>query len=334
MLRCKKLEGLVARHTCRFWARSIVSDMKKAAAQNVAKVSAQQLPVHRIVSAFARSRRCLIIADYDGPLSIVSGSDEAAGGGADGDIPLGDGLRKADSAFATKAQKAQGQSKRTLRRVLERLCADPRNTVLLISDRERAAMEHMFKNLRIGLAAEHGCFLRLPLESWGGWRAMGGAAKAQAEQEEKWKAIVRPVMQFYIERTPGSRMKERETELVWQLGDADTDFGHWQACAAHTPCPACAHAAICMQQRSGAGGAAERDVPPTHALCCARRPSAYSSLSRGVSAAGHARAGERAADPPGRRDPADQAAAGDLVHQQRRRGAPPVGTCGCRCGLP
>ncbi|KAI3744197.1 hypothetical protein L1987_57273 [Smallanthus sonchifolius] len=74
---------------------------------------------------------------------------------------------------------------------------------------------------KLGLAAEHGCFLRLKRdEEW--------ETCVQIE-ECGWKQNARPVMTLYTETTDGSTIEDKETSLVWSYEDADPDFGTCQA---------------------------------------------------------------------------------------------------------
>ncbi|EER06616.1 trehalose-6-phosphate synthase, putative, partial [Perkinsus marinus ATCC 50983] len=46
---------------------------------------------------------------------------------------------------------------------LSKLCSDPRNTVVILSGREKSLLQEWFGSVRnIGLAAEHGYYWKLP----------------------------------------------------------------------------------------------------------------------------------------------------------------------------
>jgi trehalose-phosphatase len=64
-----------------------------------------------------------------------------------------------------------------------------------------------FGNLPVGLVAEHGFFIREAGEiEW----------KKQHEIEDwEWKKNIKPIFQYFTERTPGSFFEEKETSLTW-----------------------------------------------------------------------------------------------------------------------
>ena len=41
--------------------------------------------------------------------------------------------------------------------------------------------------------------------------------------------MVRPIMQYFAERTPGTYIESKESSLAWHYRDADPHFGAWQA---------------------------------------------------------------------------------------------------------
>lgn len=49
------------------------------------------------------------------------------------------------------------------------------------------------------------------------------------EEDTSWKDLVLPVMVNFTDRTPGSYIEDKESSLTWYYGDADQDFGGWQA---------------------------------------------------------------------------------------------------------
>lgn len=75
---------------------------------------------------------------------------------------------------------------------------------------------------RLGLAAEHGYFLRYQASHE--WENQSGG-----HADLGWKDMVIPILQVYTEATDGSYLDVKESALVWHYKDADPDFGRWQA---------------------------------------------------------------------------------------------------------
>jgi trehalose 6-phosphate synthase/phosphatase len=120
--------------------------------------------------------------------------------------------------FAARPQDARPSE--NLRRLLAELAGDERNCVIAISGRKRADLENWLGEVpRLGLAPEHGALWRLPSSSeWQG-----------REPDGAWKLTVRPILQHYVDRTPGSLIEEKEFALVWHYRLAEAEFGEWLA---------------------------------------------------------------------------------------------------------
>ncbi|KAL0296975.1 UNVERIFIED_CONTAM: putative alpha,alpha-trehalose-phosphate synthase [UDP-forming] 10 [Sesamum radiatum] len=76
---------------------------------------------------------------------------------------------------------------------------------------------------KLGLAAEHGYFMRLNKNT--DWESLAS--------DLDWKAIVEPIMKLYTEATDGSSIEIKESALVWHHQDADPDFGSCQKLLDH-----------------------------------------------------------------------------------------------------
>lgn len=116
--------------------------------------------------------------------------------------------------------------------MLTQLCADPRNTVFVLSGKERSDLEKTLGSVRgLGLAAEHGY-----LYKWG--------SKQNSEEDDmwlctkenfddSWKDVTHAVMDIYTQRTHGTYIELKGSALLWQFRDADPDFGQLQAKELH-----------------------------------------------------------------------------------------------------
>ena len=129
---------------------------------------------------YKKARRRLILLDYDGTL-----------------IPF--------STDPTTVRPTQ-----EVREVLELLSANPKNEVVIISGRDRKTLEDWFANLKIGLVAEHGVWLKKRNEEW----------RMIKPLENRWKVDLLPVLEVYLDRLPGSFIEEKEFSLAW----------HYRAC--------------------------------------------------------------------------------------------------------
>ena len=107
-------------------------------------------------------------------------------------------------------------------RSLEELNQLPGTSVAIVSGRSRADLEMWFGKLpKLWLAAEHGAIMRSPASM--NWEHFGPNGAAE------WKARVLPVLDHFVDRTPGSLIEEKEFSVVWHYRMADPEFGEWLA---------------------------------------------------------------------------------------------------------
>ncbi len=90
--------------------------------------------------------------------------------------------------------------------------------VVLISGRDKETLERWFGDLPVSLVAEHGIFVK----EKGTWKLTG-------EFNEDWKEAVRPIMELYTDRTPGSFIEEKKYSLVWHYRLAESELGTMRA---------------------------------------------------------------------------------------------------------
>jgi trehalose 6-phosphate synthase/phosphatase len=192
--RMRALHRRVVRNNVFSWAERFLANLSSAVAARAERPPEQtrELPEAELIEAFRRARSRRLLLDYDGTL-------------------VGYAKRPQDAAPTAE-----------LLPVLERLARDPANAVAVVSGRSRADLERWLGGARgVWLAAEHGATVRSPLT--GGWETY------RPNYAPDWKERVRPVLEHYVDRTPGSLVEEKEFALVWHYRMADPEFGSWLA---------------------------------------------------------------------------------------------------------
>ncbi|GAB2274703.1 Probable alpha,alpha-trehalose-phosphate synthase [UDP-forming] 7 [Dionaea muscipula] len=210
-LRHEKHYRYVSSHDVGYWARSFLQDLERNCSDHYKRISwgiglgfgfrvvsldpnFRKLSMDAIVSAYQRSKSRAILFDYDGTLTPQS------------------------SISKTPSQEVVS--------ILNTLCADSRNTVFIVSGRGRESLSQWFSPCpKLGIAAEHGYFLRWPGDDIDGWETCSQSCSSSFS----WLQIAEPVMQLYAEATDGSYIEAKESALVWHHHDADPDFGSAQA---------------------------------------------------------------------------------------------------------
>ncbi|MCT4589435.1 MAG: bifunctional alpha,alpha-trehalose-phosphate synthase (UDP-forming)/trehalose-phosphatase [Carboxylicivirga sp.] len=97
--------------------------------------------------------------------------------------------------------------------ILNRLIADPQNTVTIISGRDRDTLEKWFADVPINLICEHGVWLRKYGEDW----------QTLTNVNNEWMPVIRPVLERFVDRTPGSFIEEKNYSLVWHYRKAEPE---------------------------------------------------------------------------------------------------------------
>jgi trehalose 6-phosphate synthase/phosphatase len=143
----------------------------------------------KLASDFQESDKALLLLDYDGTL-----------------VP-----------FSPKPVEAMPGAK--LLRLLEKFTKNPGTEVVLISGRDRDTLESWFGGLDVGLVAEHGVWIK---EKGGGWETIETLTSL-------WKEEVYPILESWVDRTPGSFIEEKEFSLVWHYRKANPRLGELRA---------------------------------------------------------------------------------------------------------
>ncbi|MEW6172369.1 MAG: bifunctional alpha,alpha-trehalose-phosphate synthase (UDP-forming)/trehalose-phosphatase [Bacillota bacterium] len=143
----------------------------------------------KLVKDYTRAGRRLIFLDYDGTL-----------------VPFFD---KPENA--TPDKEVLG--------LLEKLAASEKNEVVLISGRGRDMLEKWFEALPVSLIAEHGLYIKEKRSQWVMTEPLTG----------EWKDEMRSIFEFYVDRTPGSFVEEKDFSLVFHYRKAEPELGSLRA---------------------------------------------------------------------------------------------------------
>ncbi len=175
--RLRQMAQRLSRYTVVKWAGDFIERLKQVE-QFQEDLKANRLTSDiksDIIKKYKKSRRRLFLLDYDG--SLVSFKD------------------RPEKAFPEE---------RTLG-ILKKLADDTKNTVVIISGRDRNSLSKFFKDLPVCLSAEHGVWIKMAKKRW----------QKTYELSDSWKDEFRHILEFYVDRTPGSFLEEKDYSLVW-----------------------------------------------------------------------------------------------------------------------
>ncbi|KAL6862520.1 Trehalose-6-P synthase/phosphatase complex subunit [Amphichorda felina] len=201
--RWDRLFDAVSHHTGAYWFSEFLSRLDTAYNEQHKRdqTSVPRLSIPSVVAKYRNSRRRLFILDYEGTLVSWGPLNQI--------IPV--------------------SPQRTLD-ILNDLLLDERNTVYIMSGRRPEELERVFRRVpNLGLIAENGCFLKeFGSDEW--------SEMADTDQINSWKDSVRPILTYFLERTPGAEIEERHCSILFHYRDAEDPEGAARQaaeCASH-----------------------------------------------------------------------------------------------------
>ncbi len=180
----------VTRNNVFVWANRF---LEKLMASGQPREVAPALNFTELQKAYDRATRRILIFDYDGTL-----------------VPIAD-----DPTWTRPSDE--------LLRNLSRLTSDPANVVAVVTGRRARDMDVWLGHINnLYLGAEHGLMVHTPGEP--GWHTLKGM-----NPDLQWKDKIRPVLQHFVDRAPGSFIEEKQFSLVWHYRRVEAEFGSWLA---------------------------------------------------------------------------------------------------------
>ena len=192
--RMRALHARVLRNNVFHWGDRFLTALEEAVAArgHYADTQPKRLQPAEIQQAYVRASRRLIVLDYDGTLVPHAHSPH------------------------------QAAPPPVVVRLLETLVSGADNTVAITSGRQAKELDRWFGSIKgMWLFAEHGAELRPPRTSL--WEAL------RPEASTEWKATVLPILEHFVDRTPGSFVEEKKFAVVWHYRMAEPEFGEWLA---------------------------------------------------------------------------------------------------------
>jgi trehalose 6-phosphate synthase/phosphatase len=174
--RNKIMHQRLQRYTVEVWAEDFLKQLKSTCEDAEVVALPKQIETSKdlIEKTYREAKNRIIFLDYDGTLVGFKAIPEQA-------IPDQD-----------------------LKELLRSLINDKRNTVVLISGRDRKILDKWFADVKgLCLVASHGLWLKHPDQKW----------VMTAALDNEWKESVRPIFELYADRMPGAIVEEKEFAL-------------------------------------------------------------------------------------------------------------------------
>ncbi|MFX1273492.1 MAG: bifunctional alpha,alpha-trehalose-phosphate synthase (UDP-forming)/trehalose-phosphatase [Promethearchaeota archaeon] len=185
--RMRKMQNRIKNYTVSIWADDIIYNL-------IEQKNQPQDKTLRILTTYAReilfnnyktSEKRLIILDYDG--TLVPFFEVPEGAIPDDEIIF----------------------------LIKKMTLDPKNTLILISGRDKDTLNEWFGELNIHLIAEHGLWEKKRNDKW----------KIIELLKNDWKEEIHSILERYVRRTPGSFIEEKDYSLAWHYRNVEYDLG-------------------------------------------------------------------------------------------------------------
>jgi len=186
--RNRLMQKRISRYTVTRWAHDFVESLSNVK-KTQRELSVRKLTVptrEKLVNEYKKSSKRLFLLDYDGTLV----------------------------GFAGRPEKAGPDEK--LLALLKALTAEPKNNVVIISGRDKATLDYWLGRLNASLIAEHGAWIKEKDNEW----------QVIEPLRNDWKDTIRPILELYTDRTPGSFIEEKDYSLVWHFRRSDPELAY------------------------------------------------------------------------------------------------------------
>ncbi len=189
--RMQIMRDLVKRYNVVNWVNTFMDNLEKTKTRQLSLQTKYITPrlEEYIKGKYAKATKRLLLLDYDGTLT----------------------------GFADAPGKANPDKE--LYQLLTDLSANDDNDVVIISGRAHTKLGEWFGNMPVHLIGEHGVWYKEKGKDWDQLKGLSAS----------WKKDIQPVLDTYIERTPGSFVEEKTFSLVWHFRKVENELGETRA---------------------------------------------------------------------------------------------------------
>ncbi|MFP4163954.1 MAG: bifunctional alpha,alpha-trehalose-phosphate synthase (UDP-forming)/trehalose-phosphatase [Chitinispirillaceae bacterium] len=184
--RMNSMQTRLSRYDVKRWAQDFVAKLESALEirEKLKTYHLSNKNKEKLLQEAAQSQSTLLMLDYDG--TLVN--------------------------FKDKPQRAYPDER--LLKLLKKLNADPATTVAIISGRDKNSLDRWFGKTDLTICAEHGVWIKEPEGEW----------NTIEPQSDQWKEEIRPIMQLFTDRTPGTLLEEKDFSLAFHYRNADPEL--------------------------------------------------------------------------------------------------------------
>ncbi|WP_373519804.1 bifunctional alpha,alpha-trehalose-phosphate synthase (UDP-forming)/trehalose-phosphatase [Pricia sp.] len=190
------LQKRLERYNVEKWANDFMNSLLDQKEKDYSYVARRMSvdQMNTITKAYQKAKKRLLFIDYDGTLA----------------------------GFHNDPQKAAPDKE--LYALLDAISSVENTDMYLISGRDKDTFTQWFLPKKYNMIVEHGV-----------WISTGGEDFKLLENVKKdWMEKIRPVLESFVDRTPGSFIEEKNYSLAWHYRNTDPDFGQKRATELNT----------------------------------------------------------------------------------------------------
>ncbi|APG61372.1 bifunctional alpha,alpha-trehalose-phosphate synthase (UDP-forming)/trehalose-phosphatase [Christiangramia salexigens] len=191
MERNKRLQKRLRRYSVEKWAQDFMKALKKTRENQDSFQSTRitEKVSEDIMEQFRIAKRKILFIDYDGTLVD----------------------------FVDKPENARPDAE--LKELINELNSKEDTDVILISGRDKNTLGDWWQDIPVELISEHGVWMR----------KIDGEWELSENVKSDWMDAVRPVIENFVDRTPGTFLEEKNYSLAWHYRKADPELGEIRA---------------------------------------------------------------------------------------------------------
>jgi trehalose 6-phosphate synthase/phosphatase len=184
--RNRLMQERIARYNVSRWSNDFIHALSeiKKKQQELYVRKLSESARQKLIADYGKSSKRLLLLDYDGTLVSFKSKPEEAG--PDDEIT----------------------------ELLQNLSNNDKNCVVIISGRDKKTLQEWLGRLNVSLVAEHGAWIKQLNKQW----------QCTQPHEARWKDTIRPVLEIFSDRTPGSSVEEKDFALVWHYRRANPEL--------------------------------------------------------------------------------------------------------------
>lgn len=190
------LQNRLERYNVEVWANEFMGALnRKSEGESTHKSKKMSDSIlDKVGQSYTGAKKRLLFLDYDGTLT----------------------------GFHKDPQKASPDDE--LYQLLDKLQNQKNTTLYLISGRDKQTFTRWFLHKKYNMIVEHGV-----------WISRDGAEFTLLEKvKDEWMEKIKPVLESFVDRTPGSFIEEKNYSLAWHYRSTDPDFGQKRATELNT----------------------------------------------------------------------------------------------------